>query len=269
MALIWTDDVHFAYSKPAKARYERFLSEVYGKRWKFSRKGPVSKFVGMDIRRDRSEGTISLSMVNYITGVYKRFVQPGHLPRSAPYKSIDALKEVKIAKDEIERSTMADKPFLAAVASCIWVYSMLRADISFPLNVLCSVMHDPSEAAWEVLIDLISYLMHTKDLSITYHSNKSMWNLPDEIKPHTDQVQRMHGLHCWVDASWKETSIAGYVVMMGGVGGGPADWATKSIKVICHSSAEAEVSAGCLAAKALMYIREIAIALGFDIQGPN
>lgn len=44
----------------------------------------------------------------------------------------------------------------------------------------------------------------------------------------------------------------------------------KSIKVVCHSSTEAEVSAGFLAAKALAYLREIAISpleTGFTVKG--
>lgn len=265
MALVWTDDVHFAYSKSARERYEMFLSDVYGKRWNFQRKGPVKRFVGIDISRNRAAGTITLSMESYITGVHKRFVQTGHVPRAAPFKSAEALKNIGTASDDVERSLMKEKPFLAAVASCIWVYSMLRADISFVLNALCTTMHDPSEKGWEILVDLISYLMYTKDISITYQKNETNWQLADDVKPRISSVIKMNGLHCWVDASWKEPSIAGYVVLLAG---GPIDWATKTIKVICHSSAEAEASAGCLAAKALMYIRHIARALGFDICGP-
>lgn len=32
-AVVWTDDVLFAYDKGSSATYERFLAEVYGKRW--------------------------------------------------------------------------------------------------------------------------------------------------------------------------------------------------------------------------------------------
>ena len=50
--------------------------------------------------------------------------------------------------------------------------------------------------------------------------------------------------------------------------GGPVDWSTKAIKVTCHSSAEAEVSAGCLCAKSLAYCRQVCVAVGFDISTP-
>lgn len=160
---------------------------------------------------------------------------------------------------------MADRPYLAAVASCIWIYSMLRADISFTLNTLCSVMHDPSEGAWHVLLDLISYLMHTKDIAITYSGLPANWKLHTDSTGLNDVAVRMNGLHCWFDASWKTASVAGYVVLLAG---GPVDWSTKTIKVVCHSSAEAEVCAGCMAAKALAYLREIAKSTGFSVTGP-
>lgn len=75
----------------------------------------------------------------------------------------------------------------------------------------------------------------------------------------------MCGLQCWVDASWKDPCIAGYIFLMAG---GIVDWGCRTIKVVCHSSAEAETSAGCIAAKASIYIRNVANAVGFSIEGP-
>jgi glycerol kinase len=49
-------------------------------------------------------------------------------------------------------------------------------------------------------------------------------------------------------------TYGGHVIMMGGAA---VDWMTKLIKVICHSSAEAEVSAGCKAAKRMQFIRAL------------
>lgn len=50
------------------------------------------------------------------------------------------------------------------------------------------------------------------------------------------------------------------------IGGGPLEWCSKNIKVVCHSSAEAESSAGCLAAKASVYVRSVANSVGFEIR---
>lgn len=86
--------------------------------------------------------------------------------------------------------------------------------------------------------------------------------IPQIAGKHSDSMVRMSGLHCWVDGSWKIPSVAGYVFFMAG---GIVDWSCKTVKVVCHSSAETETSAGCLAAKASMYIRHVSNALGFEI----
>ena len=62
-----------------------------------------------------------------------------------------------------------------------------------------------------------------------------------------------HGLHGYCDASWLLRSPAGYIVMMLG---GPIDWGSKLIRVICHSSSEAEIAAGCMLGKRSVFIRQ-------------
>ena len=37
---------------------------------------------------------------------------------------------------------------------------------------------------------------------------------------------------------------------------GPVDWASKGIRVICHSSAEAEIASGCALGKRAMFIKQ-------------
>lgn len=267
MALVWTDDVHFAYSKQASERYELFLSQVYGKRWNYKRKGPVSKFVGLNIRRDRMAKTIRLSATPFIEGIHRRFVPAGHPPRSMPYKSAETLKSIKPAVSPVEREAVKDKPYLSAVASCIWIYSVVRADIAFVLNVLCSVMHDPTIEAWNVLVDMISYLYSTRDIALTYCAVSDSWSIPRELSAdQRSRALRNHGLVAYSDSSWSTPSYAGYVITLSG---GPIEWATKTIKVICHSSAEAEVSAGSLCVKTLMYCRNVCNTVGLCLDGPT
>ena len=70
------------------------------------------------------------------------------------------------------------------------------------------------------------------------------------------------------DASWKTLrSFAAFVVMFAN---GAIDWSTKLIRVICHSSMEAEICAGCFATKRMMLVRSIMTELGshFTIHGP-
>lgn len=79
------------------------------------------------------------------------------------------------------------------------------------------------------------------------------------------QFTANHGLHAYCDSSWKIRSLAAHIVF---IGGGPVDWSTKLIRTVCHSSAEAEIAAGCQLAKALVYVRQLCSGLGLTLHGP-
>jgi hypothetical protein len=49
---------------------------------------------------------------------------------------------------------------------------------------------------------------------------------------------------------------------------GPLDWSTRIIKVICHSSAEAEIAAGCMMAKRIPFIRQLLSDCTFKLDRP-
>ena len=87
----------------------------------------------------------------------------------------------------------------------------------------------------------------------------------DGTKEQHISLAQSHYLHGFVDGSWKIPSVAGMLVMMFG---GPIDWSTKLIKVICHSSAETEVSAGSMLSKRLVNIRLLSGFLGVQIPAP-
>lgn len=179
-AIVWTDDVLFAFDKGSLGTYERFLNEIYGKRWNFKRKGPVHRFAGLDISRDRQRGTVSISMEKYTEGIFKRFVPANYPVRSLPAKNKEAYSGLSTASSAVERDSMRDRPYLAACASLLWLHSTLRADISVHVATFCQLMHDPSPSAWTAMLDLLAYAHYSKKASITYSSNPDAWQCPDE-----------------------------------------------------------------------------------------
>lgn len=262
-AIVWTDDVLFAFDKGSLGTYERFLNEIYGKRWNFKRKGPVHRFAGLDISRDRQRGTVSISMEKYTEGIFKRFVPANYPVRSLPAKNKEAYSGLSTASSAVERDSMRDRPYLAACASLLWLHSTLRADISVHVATFCQLMHDPSPSAWTAMLDLLAYAHYSKKASITYSSNPDAWQCPDEYDGDKTQFNAAFGLHGFCDSSWKLRSLGGHIVF---IAGGPIDWTTKLIRTVCHSSSEAEVAAGCNLAKSLVYIRQLISALGVELK---
>ena len=107
----------------------------------------------------------------------------------------------------------------------------------------------------------LSCLYHTRKDTLRY--TRSGWRIPDEIKSkgYGDACINNYGIYVCPDSSWKVRSegelimtYAGHVIFMCG---GAIDWACKLVRVICHSSSEAEICAGCFAAKRLQFIRSL------------
>ena len=267
IAIVLIDDVWFGIGTNAESKtiYAAFMKH-YGKRWNYKSKGPAKVFNGITITRDRVANTIAFSLPDYVKGIFTRFVPKGHPVRLVPVDSQETINSLSVAADDAERTAMKDKPYLAALASMIWYMCALGVEIAYPVTALCQLMHDPSPDAWKVLLNLIAYAYSTRGMSIVLHGNKAKMPLEyDGTKEQHISLAQSHYLHGFVDGSWKIPSVAGMLVMMFG---GPIDWSTKLIKVICHSSAETEVSAGSMLAKRLVYVRLVCGFLGTQIAAP-
>ena len=267
IAIVLIDDVWFGIgtNEESKTAYAAFMKH-YGQRWNYKSKGPAKTFNGITITRDRVANTIAFSLPDYVKGIFTRFVPEGHPVRLVPVDSQDTINALTVAANDSERAAMKDKPYLAALASMIWYMCALGVDICYPVMALCQLMHDPSPDAWNVLVNLIAYSYSTRFMSIVLHGKPA--KMPSEYDGTKEQLASLVAsfhLHGFVDGSWKIPSVAGMLVMMFG---GPIDWSTKLIKVICHSSAETEVSAGSMLSKRLVYIRLLSGFLGVQIPAP-
>ena len=103
-------------------------------------------------------------------------------------------------------------------------------------------MHDPSPACWDAILELITYDYHNREVDVIVYGGEP--KIPQAIphRLHEDFLKlNSFGFHSYSDASWLLRSPAGYYLFLCN---GPIDWAAKLIRVICHSSAEAEIGAG-------------------------
>ena len=125
-------------------------------------------------------------------------------------------------------------------------------------------MHDPSPPCMDAVIGLIIYAYHHRDVDVIIYGGPL--SVPRVIPQKRRQdFQDSFGFHSYADASWLLRSPAGYVVMFYN---GPVDWASKLIRVICHSTAEAEIAAGCMLGKRVVFILQFAAEFKLDLKAP-
>ena len=87
---------------------------------------------------------------------------------------------------------------------------------------------------------------------------------------HASEVSSNHGFVAYSDASWHKPdslgyNMFGYVVYLYG---GPVAFAAKRLKVVAHSSAEAEYAAASYSSKEVAFVRNVCVELGVELSGP-
>ena len=170
---------------------------------------------------------------------------------------------------------MADKPYLPLYASLLFKMCMTGPDLAYVLAFLGRFIGDPSIQAWTALLMVLAYCVKNKDGGVTYGGDikvpaffRDCAEYRSDPEKFNTRFKQQSGLFVLPDASWKTLrSFAAFVVMFAN---GAIDWSTKLIRVICHSSMEAEICAGCFATKRMMLVRSIMTELGshFTIHGP-
>ena len=127
-------------------------------------------------------------------------------------------------------------------------------------------MHDPSVACYNAAIDLLLYVAHTRHYYLRYSGSTSA---PEGLA-HAKEVNSNLGFIAYSDSSWHKPdhlgyNMFGYVVCLYG---GPVAFAAKRLKVVAHSSAEAEYAASSYACKEVAFVRNVCSELELGLSGP-
>ena len=263
IALVWVDDFAIGYNN--RAMFDDFYSK-YSARFNAKLIDKIDKFVGILITRDRARRQITLKqtdLVEKITG--KFFPNPSvlktiHAPAWFKDKSerTHTYSNIGVATSDADNALKAGKPYLSLVASILYIACMTRPDISFYIAQLCRYMSAPSLECYTRAEELLAYVYHTRYMGLIYGGTEL--RLPD-AQSYTDKlkIDRLKfeanmGLHAYSDASWKvDDTYAGHVILANNAA---IDWSSKLLKVKA-SSAEAEISAGCLATKRIIFVRNV------------
>ena len=148
--------------------------------------GKLHWFLGMGIDQDASFNT-SLNQTKYIEDLVAKFIPDTStlvIKRPTPAPA-DKFHTVGLATTDEERARMSTRPYLQLIGSLLYLSTMSRPDISYYMSVLCRVMSDPSEEAYEQALGILRYLYHTRHHKISYRSDftvpESLWKYRNTI----------------------------------------------------------------------------------------
>ena len=141
--------------------------------------GRLSWFLGTAVDQDVNFRT-TFHQKKYIEDLVQKFIPDRDtlvLKRNVPALA-EKFNLVSTAADDHERDRMSTRPYLQLIGALLYLSTMSRPDIAFYMSVLCRVMSDPSEEAYEQALGVLRYLYSTRDKRIAYSSD---FSVPDSL----------------------------------------------------------------------------------------
>lgn len=209
-------------------------------------------FVGLEIKRNRAERTLTISQNYYISRIIKRFNMSNAKPASTP-ADIN-LKLTKLGGADGEESKDVAVPYREAIGSLLYAVLGTRPDISYIVNYLARFCEQPKEIHWNAVKRVFKYLLQTQQYGLTYGPSKGKSNLI-----------------CYVDADFagdveSRKSTSGYMVLYGST---PIIWKSTKQSIVATSTTEAEFVAASTASREVLWARQLLFELGRQQQMPT
>jgi hypothetical protein len=215
-------------------------------------KPTIDSFLGMQITRDRSNKSLSLSQPGYISQLMSKFnvntTSTTHYPNS-PMSPTDINDPIPTPLTPSQQ-----KLFMQIVGSVLFLSTRSRPDLSFAVNYLSLYMTKANQVHLDLAYKLLTYIWKTKDLTLNFNGKLGI------------------NFHVMVDSSYAShhdrKSHYGISVHMNSQSGSCITLSKKGT-ILALSSTEAEYIGMFEASKLIMWLRQLLSELGYSPQQPT
>jgi hypothetical protein len=229
---------------------DSFFAEM-SKTFDFKSMGEPTYMIGMHLARSGSE--LRVSQQQYISEIAKRHASL--LLKCSPVNTpaLPSAKLVKTGLNKQAHSPPVDSKLYRAIVGALMYAVITRPDIATSVSISARFLSEPTQAHLDQAIRILSYLVHTADLALTFYATSSP------------------SLRTFVDASWAadndtRRSRYGYGVYYGRA---LVSWKSKLHACVCLSTAEAEYIGATEATKETMWLRFLLADVGLPQLEPT
>ncbi|KAH9689155.1 Integrase catalytic domain-containing protein [Citrus sinensis] len=242
--LLYVDDMLIASKN--RDEIERLKKQLASK-FEMKDLGDAQRILGMEIRRDKKNGSVWLTQKSYLKKVLERFSMDDKTkPVCTPLAPHFKLSSSSCPISQEERDYMARVPYASAVGSLMYAMVCTRPDISQAVSMVSRYMHNPGKNQWLVVKWILRYLYETIDVGLLFKK---------------DCCQQCVG-YCdsdFVGDLDKRISTTGHVFTLGG---GPVSWRSILQSTIALSTMEAEYMAATEVVKEAIWLKGLLGDLG-------
>jgi hypothetical protein len=234
--LVYVDDILVA---ARTANEVDFFVSKFLKKFDARELGDATYFLGLEIQRDATNGTIKLSQTKYATELVSKY---GLLDANAT--STPSSTSVKMTKegDPLDLSVF---PFREAVGGLLYLAVCTRPDIAQAVGAVARYMSAPTTQHWSAVKMILRYIKGTAALGLVYGSGEP-------------------GLAGYCDADYAgdvdtRRSTTGYVFILNG---GAISYSSQLQPTVAASTVEAEYMSAARAVKEALWLRKLLPELG-------
>lgn len=202
--------------------------------------GNANYYVGLEIGRNRKEGTISIGQRAYIDKIIRKYHMEDSKSISTPADIGTFLVSTGDGDSDIKF------PYRSACGSLTFAATVSRPDISYAVGEVCRFMAHPNQMHVNAIKRIFRYLNHTKDMKITYGSGDC------KVIGYTDAD------HARDPESSR--SVTGYAFMLAN---GAVTWKSEQQSHVTLSTAESEYVALCEGVKEAIWLHNLLEEIGY------
>ena len=198
-------------------------------------KGEISFILGMEVKRDRQKGLLSISQSAYLESILKRFNMENCNPTSTPMECGKNFH--KISEGENKCNTTL---YQQAIGCLTYAAITTRPDIAASVNCLSQFMSAPSLEHWSGIKRIFRYIKGTLDYGLLFRSNNNV------LVGYSDSD--------WAGDTDTRRSTSGYVFY---VGEALVSWSSRKQCTVAKSTTEAEYVALSGASQEAIWLRRL------------
>ena len=134
--------------------------------------GHAKRILGMEIIRDRRNGTMFLSQKKYLEKVLNTFGMNNCKPVITPLASHFKLSNQQCPTTSEEKKEMSKVPYANTVGCMVYAMVLTRPDISHALSLISRYMASPGKEHWKAAKWVMGYLNGTLEYGLLYGKNR-------------------------------------------------------------------------------------------------
>lgn len=200
--------------------------------------GKTKKLLGVEF--EERDNLLMLHQRSYIKEIYNRFNNFNIPIRSLPISKASIFSKNQSPQTLMEKNEIKLIPYRSLLGCLSFLASRTRPDISYAVNILSQFQGDPGIIHWHGLLNILGYVVNTKDYNLKFECNKPQLIAFSDADFAANRDDR--------------TSMGGQLICLDK---SPISWRTFKQKCISLSTMESEFVAMTETSKELVWFNNI------------